>query len=182
MAGGVWGTSSLLARSIRRLRSDGTAMANRGAPSPRPPVAGVCAWGLVVMLGFTNLRTYFATYQDNLPYGNTPVAGSIVRYARTLPTGTEVHLVGFGWAERMPEPKSVAHQLGPSRPLVEHAVEDFDCADVEALTAGSASVVVVWSPDATAPSPATERCSNRLEPVRHQSPSGRPLFNAAVLP
>lgn len=200
VSGGVWGCSAVLVRCVRWLRAGerspaaatvssrrstqdktvgrgatGTANGRRWSDTS---TAGACAWALVAVLGFTNLRTYFIAYERNLPYGNTPVSAMIVRLARTHPAGTEVHVVGYGWAEGTPEPKSIGYQLGSARPLVEHDPSAFDCSVLSSLPSPS---LVVWDHTQPLPSPALEQCADEFEATTHVAPSGRAAFRSLTV-
>ena len=167
VAGGAWAIAGVATRSVASARG----VTGHGR--------SVAAWSVAAVVALVNLPAYFVTYAHSLPLGNTPVAGLIVDEAQRLPVGSEVHVIGFGWIEEMPETKSIAYQLGDGWSVTEHRPEVFDCATVAGL---ARPALIAWQPSTPMPSANLTGCALEFTSVEvHTTAAGVPVYRSTVL-
>jgi hypothetical protein len=123
-----------------------------------------------------NARRYFYTYLDNLPDNDTPIGYRIATYANSLPSSTQVHVVGCCWEYGMPE-RFIEYSMTHPENLHYTEKRKLSCTRLQTF---KLPAVLVWSFHDTLPSPQLEACKLWL-PTQQYEYQGRPVFNAAPL-
>jgi hypothetical protein len=123
-----------------------------------------------------NTRRYFYTYFENLPDSDTPIGYRIATYANSLPSNTQVHVVGCCWEYGMPE-KFIQFSMTHPENLHYTEKKKLSCARLQSF---KLPAVLVWSFHDTLPGPQLEACKPWV-PRQQYEYRGRPVFNAAPL-
>lgn len=133
----------------------------------------------VLVIASLGVHQYFWRYIPGLPYGNTPIAGTMTEFVDSLPGEVTVYLAGTGWRDQMPELKSVKYAAEHGERVVEERLETLDCARLRVL---ELPAVLLWDFTTDLPTEALRDCADALgEPVLHTAANGRPAFRSAAV-
>lgn len=132
----------------------------------------------VGMIFALNMQRYFGDYISGLPYNDTSIGGRIAAYADSLPSDTQMYIVGCCWEASMPELPFV--QLVAQHPQNMHSLDpnQLTCDQLASLPEPS---ILVWSFRDPLPAPELDPCRQWLPAQLYVSPKGLPVFNAAPL-
>lgn len=144
----------------------------------RQRLGGLVAGLAFVVIFVLNMQRYFGSYISGLPYNDTSIGGRIAVYADSLPTDTQVYVVGCCWEASMPEVPFV--QLVALHP---ENIRSLDPQGVSCdyLATLSEHAVLIWSFRDPLPAPQLEACKQWMPAQLYVSPKGLPVFHAAPL-